>query len=219
MRYRRDMTTERTLDWKANHDPKSWNFLTATALTDVTSRLWTLGNPVLDQGTEGACVGFGVTNTVSAHPVKLRLSHPLQTALGMYYGARRVDDFPGEAYSGTSVTAGCKMAVEMGFASGYRWAMGVEALALAILNESPAVIGVPWTEGMFTPDNNGLIHATGAVQGGHCVCVRGFNRHTNLFRIRQSWGISHGLNGDVFLSYADMDTILQQNGECAVLTK
>lgn len=208
------------LDWKPNHDPRSWNYLVApprVGTTAIAARTWYLRNPVLDQAAEGACVGHGVCNTCSASRMKVNLPHPQATAFGMYYGSRRIDEWEGESYEGTSVNAGCKIAVELGFASGYRWAMGIEAVIETVLGVSPVVVGINWTDGMFSPDAQGVIRATGPVAGGHCVCVRGYSRKTSLFRIRQSWGLDHGLQGDVYLPDVDLDVLLRQDGEAAVL--
>lgn len=210
---------EHVLDWKPNHDPKSWGHLVQLPRTASTrsARLWLLRNPVLDQGSEGACVGHGVINACSAPHMGVRLPHPQCTAFGMYYGSRRIDEWPGERYDGTSVNAGCKLAVELGFASGWKWAMGVEAVARTVLDVAPVVVGVPWTEGMHRPDPKGVIRATGEESGGHCVCVRGYSSLTKLFRIRQSWGADHGLLGDVLISYADLGMLLERDGEAAIL--
>ena len=79
------MHNGRKLDWDPNHDPRSRNFRAITGQASVRiSREWKLRNPVLDQGQEGACVGHGVINAVSAPRMNVKLPNPQQTAFGMY---------------------------------------------------------------------------------------------------------------------------------------
>lgn len=217
---------DRKFDWQPNHDPKSKNFaaVRGAAPTLRTSRTWALRNPVLDQGQEGACVGHGVINACSAAAMAIRLPAPQTTAFGMYYGSRYIDETPGENYDGTSVNAGCQLAKTMGFATSYRWAFGVEELAQGVLEISPAVIGINWYDSMYSTDFHGLVSVGGALVGGHCICVVGFARNHRIgdysgpvFRWRNSWGLTYGINGDGFVKYVDMDRLLQEQGEAAFL--
>lgn len=52
-----------------------------------------------DQGQEGACCGFGASRMMSL------LNRRRYAALQLYYDARRIDEWPGEDYDGTSVRA------------------------------------------------------------------------------------------------------------------
>jgi len=216
----------RKFDWEPNHDPKSRNFRAVTGVMSLrTSRRWVLRNGVLDQGEEGACVGHGTINAASTPRMRIILPDPQKTAFGMYYGSRRIDEWPGEDYDGTSVNAGCKLAVEFGLASGYRWCFGVEEVAQVILDKSPVIIGVNYLEDMFNPSPLGLVSVSGAVAGGHCMCVIGFYRNglaglginEPVFCVRQSWGTSFGAHGNIFITYDGMNKLLQDQGEAAVL--
>jgi hypothetical protein len=53
-----------------------------------------------DQGEEGACVGFGVSRLAS------QLNRKTYDGFWLYHEAKKVDEFPGEDYEGTSVRAG-----------------------------------------------------------------------------------------------------------------
>lgn len=221
-----DPVNGRVFDWQPNHDPKSKQFSAVRGAppTERKTRTWKIRNAVLDQGQEGACVGHGVINACSAAPMSIRLPAPQTTAFGMYYGSRYIDDYPGEDYDGTSVNAGCKLAVTMGFAASYKWAFGVEELAHGVLEVGPAVIGINWYESMYSTDFNGLVNVDGAIAGGHCICVTGFKRSAKIgdytgpvFRWRNSWGLSYGINGDGFIPYDVMDALLKDQGEAAFL--
>lgn len=54
-----------------------------------------------DQGTEGACVGFACSRMMTL------LNRRRYDARWLYYEAQKVDEWPGENYSGTSVRAAC----------------------------------------------------------------------------------------------------------------
>lgn len=68
------------------------------------------GVPVLDQGREGACTGFGLA-TVANYLLLRRKQVPDKTPVSarMFYElARRYDEWPGEAYSGSSARGAMK---------------------------------------------------------------------------------------------------------------
>jgi len=63
--------------------------------------------PILDQGREGACTGFGLA-TVANYLLRRRRVEPdtIQVSPRMFYEmARRYDEWPGEEYSGSSAAA------------------------------------------------------------------------------------------------------------------
>lgn len=66
--------------------------------------------PVLDQGKEGACTGFGLA-TVAHYLLKRRRSQPDATRVSprmIYQLAKRYDEWPGEDYSGSSARGAMK---------------------------------------------------------------------------------------------------------------
>lgn len=183
-------------------------------------RLWSCCS-WFDQGREGACVAFGIGHELAAVPVEVKqpLSDQWLTQ-EIYWEAQKIDPWEGGAYpgarpyySGTSVLAGVKIAHSKGYFREYRWADTVEEMARGISEEGPCVIGVPWHRGMMTPDEYGFIHVDDDPMGGHCVCVRGVFPKQRVFLIRNSWNMSWGLNGECFITYEDMATLLADNGE------
>ena len=53
-----------------------------------------------NQGSEGACVGFGISRLAS------QLNRKLYDGFWLYHEAQKIDEWPGEDYDGTSVRAG-----------------------------------------------------------------------------------------------------------------
>jgi hypothetical protein len=203
-------------------DPRNKNFRVSAAPTDLLqrSRYW-LPGPVLDQGSEGSCVGHGVVAEFAASPVRGNLgwywveedvypgsdqphvAHPgtpaeigHYLAVNVYRRAQQIDEWAGENYSGTSVLAGMKVGQERGWWSGYSWALNMAELRAA-LEMGPVVIGVEWREQMYRAPS-GIVTVGGQVVGGHCLVLTGYTpRHRVLkapaYRWRNSWG--GGSNG------------------------
>jgi hypothetical protein len=168
----------------------------------------------LDQGREGACVGFAWAHEVSARPLELR--QETSDALWFYREAQKVDEWPGENYSGTSVLAGAKVVQREGFLTEYRWAFGLQDLVLALGYKGPAVLGIPWYEGMYEPDPKGIIRPTGRVAGGHAILANGVNVKRELVRLHNSWGPDYGLGGSAFISFGDLERLLHEDGEACI---
>lgn len=173
--------------------------------------------PYLNQGSVGACVGFSWTHELAARPTVLNVQ--TDYAFEIYHEAQKIDEWPGEAYEGSSVLAGAKVLKARGFLDEYRWAFSVNDLILAVGYKGPAVLGIPWYDGMFSPDNEGIIRPTGQVAGGHAILCNGVSLKRSLFRLHNSWGQWWGLNGDAFISFDDMAKLLGERGEACIPVK
>lgn len=196
----------------------------------------------LDQKSEGACVGFGIGHDVMAYPRELAMYNELCRSL--YFEAQKRDPWEGGAYpgaspfyEGTSVLAGLQVYKEyLELATNkpweYRWCFSGNDVVTALVRTG-VIIGVPWYEGMFDTDSKGFIHVTGHVAGGHCTYLNAqkivwrknvthythadIERELTPLRLRNSWGQGWGVDGDAFLSLADLDKLLSNNGEAAIL--
>lgn len=72
----------------------------------------------------------------------------------------------------------------------------------SLMKNGPFLLGVIVTEGWFTPqaEATGVIDATNTRQlGGHAIVCIGYNKETDMFEIRNSWGTSYGDNGHNWL--------------------
>lgn len=179
-------------------------------------------------------------------PVDVALCREIVRLHAIYWPAQRDDPWPGGSYpgaapqyDGTAVLAVLKRLQALGFVEGYRWAFGLRDVILALGYTGPVIFGLNWLREMFSPDERGWIRAQGPVEGGHCVlgkAVRlvwlkgattaqkrspGWLEHLDLdasfVTLHQSWGEDHGDGGDVYISLRDLDLLLQQDGEAAVV--
>ena len=224
--------TDRTFDYRPRLDERNRAYRISTADPELLnrSRYWVPG-PVLDQGREGACVGFGCTGEAMASPVRVRMDRwatygqaPVgnEAALGVYRRAKEIDEWEGVDYEGTSVRAGMLVGRERGWWSGFRWAFNMLELRAA-LEEGPVVIGVDWYSGMYETDG-GSLFPVGQVVGGHCILVTGYSPRRKVgsitspaFRLRNSWSADWGVNGSAYIAADNLDKILfQAGGEAAV---
>lgn len=232
-------TTDRTFDRIKEFDEKSRNFPVTAGISTYPLRSYTWSCDAWnDQGQEGACVGFAWSHELAARP------YPVPTAATVareiYLRAQQIDEWPGEAYEGTSVLAGAKATKERLNAQGnaymqeYRWAFGIGDLLLALGYKGPAVLGVNWYTGMYDTDAQGFIRKTGSIAGGHAILARGakivlldkykprtyanIDTQKSFVLLRNSWGKDWGVTGDAKITVADLDSLLREGGDACVPT-
>ncbi len=186
-----------------------------TQLEQVTTlpeyRYWDRGD-TLDQGREGACVGFGWTAWFNCKPTGFYRQKDNAYAREVYRDAQLIDeweDTPPE--EGTSVRAGARAMLARETLSEYLWARTADEVRAWILGKGPVVIGAKWTEGMHDTDPQGFIHPTGRVTGGHCVCLYAAARNGDVLG-QNSWGDSWGREGSFKLSRGDLDVLIGMGG-------
>jgi len=213
-------------------DPRSYGYpvraLLAQAVGDAKPALrsftWQVG-PVLDQGNEGACVGFSHSSRVMSDPDRDR-SIDNAYARTVYREAQRIDEWPGEDYEGTSVLAGAKVLASRGEYESYWWAFGIDDALRSIGYLGPNVLGIYWLESMFRPRPSGLLEVSGRIAGGHAILARGVRLKARLpgeglepievVRLRNSWNQSWGVNGDAYIRVEDLERLLKADGDCCV---
>lgn len=206
---------DRTLDRLPEFDERSRSFPIRAAVGDKPLRSYTWRcDTWLDQGQEGQCVGFAWAHDLAARPAE----RPADAALArsVYHQAQRIDEWPGEAYSGTSVLAGAKVVHGLGHFAEYRWAFSFTDALLAIGYAGPAVLGINWWTGMFDTDSDGFIAPTGQVEGGHAILAYRVQARLGFVELHNSWGQSWGVNGRARLRFADLAALLDQQGEACI---
>jgi hypothetical protein len=187
--------------------------------------------PKYDQGSEGACVGFAWSWAMSI------ANRRFYDASWLYKEAQRVDEWPGESYSGTSVRAGGDVLRAQGHKlshrhthaheaelhhgiDAFRWGRSVDELRTAVAAGIPVVIGSNWYAGMDRPEKKGRswwmpTDNLGPVRGGHAWCIYGASDRLEAFRMTNSWGREYPLT---LVPYRLIERLLTEDGEAAVLT-
>jgi hypothetical protein len=217
-------TQDRRLDRVPQYDPRNEQYPIRPKLTAVAPvpKTWAVGTQI-DQGSEGACVGFGWTQELMSSPARVHIGpkwakpafkeDPNDFAREIYHRAQQLDEWPGADYSGTSVLAGAKACQEKGLIGEYRWAQDMSDFRDAIIQTGPIVIGIDWYESMYETLPSGLVTVSGAKVGGHCILVYGYHPHYNidgkdreLYKWKNSWGLTYGKNG---MGYVEADVLKQ----------
>lgn len=223
---------ERTLDRRVQYDEKSLGYPVRALLGARQPRSYTWAHYVTDQGSQGACVGHGCAQEAAARPrpvfgdpVRAPAPRALLEAMARkaYARAQQLDPWPGEepTYSGTSVLAGMKAGQEAGWWSGYRWALGpgpdaaAQDVILSLGYRGPVIAGTGWRRGMWRPDSDGYLRATGPVEGGHCYLLTGYSVKRDAVYTPNSW------NGDGagWITRSDLVSLLADDGEAVIPTR
>ncbi len=185
-------------------------------------KVWARHIAILDQGDVGCCVPNATTGALGTDPLwpALPAGHPVLDeafALVMYNQDENMDGdgpYPPNDNGSYGLT-GCKVAKNDGLISGYLNAADVTAMATA-LQSGPVIIGINWYSSFDSPDSSGLITISpGAyVRGGHELVVRKVDPAGQVFGGDNSWGSSWGNAGSFSVSFADMDRLLSEGGDC-----
>lgn len=225
---------ERKLDWKPRFDEESKNYPVRGILKKRVTRrdvLWVPG-PILDQKSEGACVGFGWTAEALATPFVVNLKTipgrnpktPEPFARSVYKKAQKIDEYPGEEYEGTSVLAGAKVMQGHQTLASYSWAFSIDDVIDALIQKGPVVLGINWYSGMYTAPS-GVLLVSGEHVGGHCLLAIGYTKSSKALggrpsiTLQNSWGMGWGNRGLAEISVDDLAKLLADNGEACVPLK
>lgn len=190
-----------------------------------------IGIPVLDQGTEGACTGFGLA-TVANYLLRGRgkkASADEVSAWMLYAMAKRYDEWPGEEYSGSSARGAMKGWHKHGVCAARLWRDSTCGL-----DEERAADAISRPIGAYFRVNHkdivamhaaiaevGVLYATARVHegwqavakgdteivystgllGGHAFAIVGYDRQ-GLW-IQNSWGPNWGSRGLARIGYGD----------------
>jgi hypothetical protein len=216
--------TDRTFDWISRHDPRSRAYPIDQLTTQPPRyRNWHTPQERIDQGREGACVGFAWTIELLCSPIVADVPRP-RTAFAqhIYREAQKIDQWPGTDYEGTSILAGAQILQRLGYIESYWWAFGIDQVLSAISHIGPVVVGVPWFSGMYDTDPDGRVRVDGTHVGGHAICLTGYHPshrghdNTPLIRWRNSWGSQYGKRGNGLIHPNDLAWLLSHHGEACV---
>jgi hypothetical protein len=171
---------------------------------------------ILNQGETGTCVGHASRQWLSS---SLLMTKTGPDAFTIYREACLRDPWPGNDHGdlqfGTSVRAAMQALQARGHLSAYYWADTVGIMDRWLREQRGVLIlGTNWYGGMNEPDQRGMIHMSGSLQGGHSYVISGANADQERFRLINSWGLSWGQYGRAWISYADVQRLLNEDGEC-----
>jgi len=204
----------RTLDRIVKFDNRSRAFAAVEETGKLHSQHWHL-EEVLDQGSEGACVGFSLTHNLLAHQFEPGRS-PTSIAMRIYRLAKKVDEWAGESYSGTSVLAGCKVLKRKNVIRSYKWAFGLDDVLQVLALHGPLVLGIPWYESMYEPVDD-MVSVGGNKVGGHAIFANGIDVENKTVTLHNSWGPDWGDRGEAEISWDDLGKLLSDEGEAVRL--
>lgn len=183
----------------------------------LTDTSWERVLPILDQGDLGSCTGNAAAGALGTQPFFDAVGDVLPSAtdatqaeefaVQLYSDATVVDGVPGTYPpddTGSSGLAICKVLKSRGTIAGYRWARSPYGL-LQLLQNGPALQGMPWYAAFYEPDTNGFIDAdprwaSSGIAGGHEVEVLGVELDTrdafdSVLTYANSWGAGWGDSG------------------------
>jgi len=140
-------------------------------------------------------------------------------ALKDYSGAEDIDGdgpFPPND-NGSSGQSAAQWTLNQKLISGYTHASSSADMADA-LQDGPVIVGVNWYDSFDNPGSGGLISVSpgASVRGGHEFLVRGCKVSDQLFLADNSWGASWGNAGSMEFSFATMDRLFSEQGDCTV---
>jgi hypothetical protein len=185
------------------------NFLAVKKLVTAGSKAWPFPSEPLNQGETPHCVGFAMANWGINLPIQDNFNN--DNGHDFYYRCKVLDNEP-NVENGTNVRSAAKVLKQSGLIGTYAFAGSTDEISYWLLNNGPVIVGTIWTEGMFKPDENNVIHPTGTVVGGHGYLI---NEKTNsdYYGIQNSWDDSWGIKGKAYISISDFAKMLRNGGE------
>ena len=191
----------------------------AAAPSVATRHYWFSNGWWGDQGTTSQCVAYAFMHWLEDGPAKHGGPAPMIDPAVLYHEAQQLDEWPGDDYDGTSVRGAAKALVARGLISDYWWATTVDEVIQTLLQLGPLVVGTNWYSSMMNVDARGFVRVGGSLAGGHGYKLDGVNIALEMFRIKNSWGRSWGVHGFAFISFADFERLLREDGEAAIATE
>lgn len=188
------------------------------------------GKMVLNQGQEGACVGFSIAAVINRQRRLHESDAPLVSTRMLYEMARKFDEWPGEDYSGSSIRGGLRGFWHNGVCLEEDWrynpsnpngdlnvdrAMKARSIGLgayyrlrrqlndyhAALNETGAICASAHVHQGWMQSSGTEIKQHTQRAGGHAFAIVGYD--STGFWIQNSWGTGWKHNGFAHWKYED----------------
>lgn len=204
-------------------DPRDCEYLMPRAAMPTAIRKHWHSPGVMDQGATSQCVAYSGIKYLTSGPI---VNRPAFTPDALYRQCQLGDEWPGTAYEGTSVRACFKTFRALGYVSAYLWAFEAGPVISHLLTRGPVVMGTTWTVDMSMPDDRGFISFTGQSLGGHAYLLTGVDRaklcpdgSRGAVRMVNSWGRGWADGGRAFISFADLQRLIEDYGEACVASE
>jgi hypothetical protein len=186
--------------------------------------------PILDQGKEGACTGYGLATVVN-YLLRTRNRAPSKVEVSadmLYRLARRYDEWPGENYDGSSARGAMKGWHKHGVCSRGTWKSANGRLTATVSDEAVhnplgayyrvnhkdlvamhcaiTETGILYAtanvhEGWDKVTKSGIIPFEEQMLGGHAFAIIAYDEQG--FWIQNSWNVDWGMEGFARVSYDD----------------
>ena len=181
--------------------------------TPIRSASWGFPSISLDQGMTGHCCGFMDADFLINLPINTDCEN--QDGHDFYYMCKEFDGEPRNE-DGSNLRSAAKVLRQIGAINNYAFAPNIESIKYWLLNNGPVMMGTLWMSGMWEPDANNVVHATGSYEGGHAWLANEYIEPLDLYGIQNSWGASWGDNGKAYISGDDLKKLLALGGEALV---
>lgn len=190
----------------------------APAPIEVTVKNWWANGWWGDQGDTSQCVIYSWLHTIHDGPVTHKgVPRPIENPTALYREAQQRDGTPiTEVDSGLTCDSGAAILKKHGYIGEYRWAEKLIEVINYLLTAGPMVIGAPWYEAMFTPNAKGYVTLDGGVAGGHQWVMDGINAAMRRIRCKNSWSRAWGLNGFFYITFDQVEQLLDNGAEICV---
>lgn len=172
---------------------------------------WPNAEKVLDQGDTSHCVGFSGAQWGNTQPIDDQFTN--DDANDIYYECKEIEGEKGQE-DGATMRGLAKALQARGRLNAYAWSKTVSEGVVWIQKRGPVMFGTDWTEDMFYPDKDGIVHPTGAVAGGHAYVGCAYDPVRDLVGCLNSWSDEWALQGFFWIPRLEMEHLFSNEGEC-----
>lgn len=217
------------LGWLPEQDVLSLNYPAMAVIENAEVFTKTWRTPKATEQVGPRCVGWGTHRVVNTQPWTGLISYARRNRLdemAIYDWAQRHDRWPGHHYPGTSGNAGMKALLKNGVISEYRHCRTMQEILVWLSNKGPVGVGSTWFNSMFDQFDvdpgyvpyRMVVDPSSGVAGGHFYALHGVDTRTQTVIGTNSWGTEWGDDGRFYLSWEDLDFLMQQGGEAHVIS-